>query len=36
MVCNRLLVICHEDLDAPAVPHVFPFVAATLEASAAR
>ena len=28
MVCNRLIVICHEDLDTLAAPHVFPFVAA--------
>jgi hypothetical protein len=26
MVCNRLEVICHEDLDTLAAPHVFPFV----------
>jgi len=36
MVCNRLLVICHEDLDTLAAPHVFPFVAASVAASAAR
>jgi hypothetical protein len=34
--CNRLLVICHEELDTLAAPHVFPFVAASLEASATR
>jgi replication-associated recombination protein RarA len=33
MVCNRLEVICHEDLDTLAAPHVFPFVAASLAAS---
>ena len=32
MVCNRLEVICHEDLDTMAAPHVFPFVAASLAA----
>ncbi|HWZ39523.1 MAG TPA: hypothetical protein VNY08_14600 [Bradyrhizobium sp.] len=36
MVCNRLEVICHEDLDTLAAPHVFPFVAATLAASRER
>jgi replication-associated recombination protein RarA len=36
MVCNRLEVICHEDLDTLAAPHVFPFVAASLAASAER
>ena len=36
MVCNRLIVICHEDLDTLAAPHVFPFVAAALAASADR
>ena len=36
MVCNRLLVICHEDLDTIAAPHVFLFVAASLAASADR
>jgi replication-associated recombination protein RarA len=36
MVCNRLMVICHEDLDTLAAPHVFPFVAASLAASADR
>ena len=34
MVCNRLEVICHEDLDIIAAPHVFPFVAASLAALA--
>jgi hypothetical protein len=33
MVCNRLEVICDEDLDTLAAPHVFPFVAAALAAS---
>ena len=28
MVCNRLIVICHEELDTIAAPHVFPFVTA--------
>jgi hypothetical protein len=28
--------ICHEDLDALAAPHVFPFVSASLEASRDR
>jgi replication-associated recombination protein RarA len=36
MVCNRLEVICHEDLDVIAAPHVFPFVAASLAASRER
>ena len=36
MVCNRLEVICHEDLDTPAAPHLFPFVAASLAASRER
>jgi replication-associated recombination protein RarA len=36
MVCNRLEVICHEDLDTLATPHVFPFVAASLAASRER
>ena len=36
MVCNRLEVICHEDLDTFAAPHVFPFVAASLAASRER
>jgi hypothetical protein len=36
MVCNRLEVICHEDLDTLAAPHVFPFVAASLAASKER
>jgi replication-associated recombination protein RarA len=35
MVCNRLEVICHEDLDTLAA-HVFPFVAASLAASRDR
>jgi hypothetical protein len=36
MVCNRLEVICHEDIDTIAAPHVFPFVAASLAASRER
>jgi replication-associated recombination protein RarA len=36
MVCNRLIVICHEDLDTITAPHVFPFVAASLAASEKR
>jgi hypothetical protein len=32
MICNRL--ICHEDLDTLAAPHVFPFVAASLAGEA--
>ncbi|WP_130211793.1 hypothetical protein [Bradyrhizobium genosp. SA-3] len=36
MVCNRLEVICHEDLDTLAAPHVFPFVTASLAASRDR
>jgi replication-associated recombination protein RarA len=36
MVCNRLEVICHEDLDTLAAPHVFPFVVAALAASQER
>jgi hypothetical protein len=27
MFCNRLEVICHEDLDTMVAPQVFPFVA---------
>jgi len=33
MVCNRLEVICHEDLDTLAAPWVVPFVATTLAQS---
>jgi replication-associated recombination protein RarA len=36
MVCNRLEVICQEDLDTLAAPHVLPFVAASLAASRDR
>ena len=36
MVCNRLLVICHEDLDTLAAPWLVPFVAASLAASRER
>ena len=36
MVCNRLEVICHEDLDTLAAPHVFLFVTASLAASRER
>ena len=36
MVCNRFEVICHEDLDTLAAPHVFPFVATSLSASRDR
>lgn len=36
MLCNRLLVICHEDLDTVAAPHVFPFVAASVAAAKDR
>ncbi|MGA7153792.1 MAG: hypothetical protein WBY84_20690, partial [Pseudolabrys sp.] len=36
MVCNRLEVICHEDLDTSAAPHVFPFVTASLAQSRER
>ena len=36
MVCNRLIVVCHEDLDTLAAPHVFPFVAASVAASKER
>jgi len=36
MVCNRLIVVCHEDLDTLAAPHVFPFVAASVSASKER
>jgi replication-associated recombination protein RarA len=36
MVCNRLEIICHEDLDTLAAPHVFPFVAASLATSRDR
>jgi replication-associated recombination protein RarA len=36
MVCNRLEVICHEDLDTLAAPQVFPSVAASLAASRER
>ena len=36
MLCNRLIVICHEDLDTIAAPHVLPFVTASLAASEKR
>jgi replication-associated recombination protein RarA len=36
MVCNRLEVICHEDLDTLAAPHVVPFVAAAIAQSKER
>lgn len=36
MVCNRLIVICQEDLEVIVAPHVFPFVAATVAASQDR
>jgi replication-associated recombination protein RarA len=36
MVCNRLEVICHEDLDAIAAPWVVPFVATALAQSRER
>jgi replication-associated recombination protein RarA len=36
MVCNRLEVICHEDLDTVAAPHVVPFVATALAQSRDR
>jgi replication-associated recombination protein RarA len=36
MVCNRLEVICHEDLDTIAAPHVAPFVATALAQSRER
>lgn len=36
MVCNRLEVICHEDLDTLAAPYVVPFVAAALAQSRER
>jgi len=36
MVCNRLEVICHEDLDTLAAPHVVPFVATTMAQSRER
>jgi replication-associated recombination protein RarA len=36
VVCNRLEVICHEDLDTSAAPHVVPFVAAALAQSRDR
>jgi replication-associated recombination protein RarA len=36
MVCNRLEVICHEDLDTIAAPHVVPFVATALAQSRER
>lgn len=36
MVCNRLEVICHEDLDTLAAPQLFPFVVASLAASKER
>ena len=36
MVCNRLEVICHEDLDTLAAPHVVPFVAAAVAQSKER
>jgi hypothetical protein len=36
MVCNRLEVICHEDLDTLAAPHVVRFVATTIAQSRDR
>ncbi|SCB55924.1 hypothetical protein GA0061098_10614 [Bradyrhizobium shewense] len=36
MACNRLGVICHEDLDTIAAPHVVPFVATALAQSRKR
>jgi len=36
MVCNRLEVICHEDLDTMAAPWVVPFVATALAQSRDR
>src|SRR6476659_2157421 len=36
MVCNRLEVICHEDLDTIAAPHVVPFAAAAVAQSKER
>jgi replication-associated recombination protein RarA len=36
MVCNRLEVICHEDLDTLAAPHVVPFVATAVAQSRER
>ncbi|UGY28158.1 hypothetical protein HU675_0016135 [Bradyrhizobium septentrionale] len=36
MVCNRLEVICHEDLDTIAAPWVVPFVATALSQSRDR
>ncbi|QIO33791.1 hypothetical protein [Bradyrhizobium sp. 1(2017)] len=36
MVCNRLEVICHEDLDTLAAPWVVPFVATALAQSKDR
>ena len=36
MVCNRLEVICHEDLDTLAAPWVVPFVATAVAQSSER
>jgi replication-associated recombination protein RarA len=36
MVCNRLKVICHEDLDTLAAPHVVPFFVAAVAQSRER
>jgi replication-associated recombination protein RarA len=36
MVCNRLEVICHEDLDTIAAPWVVPFVATAVAQSSER
>jgi replication-associated recombination protein RarA len=36
MVCNRLEVICHEDLDTLAAPHVVPFVFTAIAQSKER
>ena len=36
MVCNRLEVICHEDLDTLAAPWVVPFVSTALAQSRDR
>jgi hypothetical protein len=36
MICNRLIVICHEDLDTLAAPWVVPFVATAVAQSKER
>jgi replication-associated recombination protein RarA len=36
MVCNRLEIISHEDIDTQAAPHIVPFVRVACEQARAR